>query len=84
MSRNALEIIESPALACIQRMGKNSGQNYFPFIFQNGEPLFISKDDMCWLSPVKVLRAAQRGKKAKSYFLPARDDSIFGFDNALL
>jgi hypothetical protein len=85
MSRNALEIIESLALACIQRMGKNSGQeNYFPFIFQKEEPLFTSKNDMYWVSPVRMLRAAQQGKEAESYFLPARDDAIFRFDDTLL
>jgi hypothetical protein len=85
MSRNALEILESLALVCIQRMGKNVGQeNFFPFIFQKGEPLFTSKNDMCWLSTVEVLRAAQQGEEAEPYVLPARDDTIFRFDDTLL
>jgi hypothetical protein len=85
MSGKALEIINSLALLYIQRMGDSSGQeNYLPFKFQDGEPLFTSKDAMYHISLVKQLRGAQREKEKRYYFLPGRDDSIFRFDDALL
>lgn len=85
ISGKALEIINSLALVCIQRMGDSSGQeNYLPFKFQDGEPLFTSKDAMYHISLVKLLRGAQREKEKRFYFLPGRDDSIFRFDDALL